>query len=369
MIPLLDLKAQYLSIKEDVDSAVKRVLEKQDFILGEDVVKLEEEIAAYSGAKYAVGVASGTDALMLSLRALGIGAGDEVITTPFTFAATAESISNAGAKPVFTDIDPHTYNIDPGLIESKITDKTRAILVVHLYGQCADMDPILDIAKRHNLKIVEDCAQSIGAAYKGRKSGSMGDAGCISFFPSKNLGGMGDGGMIITSNSGLRDKTRMLRVHGSNKRYLHDILGYNSRLDNLQAAVLRVKLRRLDSWITSRQNLALRYDELLSGVTGLVVPYRADYSTHTYHLYVVRLSRRDGLIDFLAKNGIESRAYYPVPLHLQKCFAFLGYSKGLFHNAEDASDRITALPVYPELNEKDQAGVADLVKEFFRFEA
>lgn len=362
-IPLLDLKAQYLSIKNEVNGAIKRVLEKQEFILGEEVEKLEKEIASYCSRKYAVGVASGTDALTLSLKALGIREGDEVITAPFTFIATGEAISNVGARPVFVDIDPHTYNIDPALIESEINDKTRAILAVHIYGQCADMDPIMDIAKRHNLKVVEDCAQAIGARYKNRKSGSMGDAGCMSFFPSKNLGGIGDGGMVVTNDKNLADKLRILRVHGSNKRYYHDILGYNSRLDNLQAAVLRIKLKYLDKWIASRQRNAARYNSLLSGIKAVKTPFISDYTIHTYHQYVIKSKERDSLIDFLSKNDIESRVYYPVPLHLQKCYRFLGYPKGSFPNTEEAADNTLALPVYPELKEEDQVKVTSLIKE------
>ena len=362
-IPILDLTAQYKSIKSEIDAAVMKVIESQHFILGPEVEAFESEVAAYCGTKYAVGVASGTDALILSLKALGIGPGDEVITTPFTFFATAESISIVGAKPVFVDVDPKTYCINPELIEDKITKKTKAIIPVHLFGQCADMDKILEIAKLNNLKVIEDTAQAMGAIYKGkpacldgnseqsgRQAGSMGDIGCLSFFPSKNLGGFGDGGMIITNNKELADKIRMLRVHGSTIRYIHSAIGTNSRLDALQAAILRVKLRHLDKWLDARRKVAKYYDENLKGL-AITTPYVPSYNVHTYHLYVLRVKPSpEKLAKALNDAGIEARTYYPVSLHLQECYKSLSYKKGAFPESESASPETLAIPIYPELD-------------------
>ena len=348
-IPILDLTAQYRSIKKEIDAAIMKVVESQSFILGHEVENFEEEAAAYCGTKYAVGVASGTDALILSLRALGIGAGDEVITTPFTFFATAESVSIVGAKPVFVDIDPKTYCIDPELIEGKITKKTRAIIPVHLFGQCADMDRILSIARINNLKVIEDTAQAMGATYKGKQAGSMGDAGALSFFPSKNLGGFGDGGMIITNNKALADKIRMLRVHGSMVRYIHSAIGTNSRLDALQAAILRIKLKHLNKWLNGRREVAKYYDENLKNLL-IITPYAPSYNIHTYHLYVLRVKPSpEKLAGLLNGTGIEARTYYPVPLHLQECYKGLGYKKGDLKESESASPETLAIPIYPEL--------------------
>jgi dTDP-4-amino-4,6-dideoxygalactose transaminase len=368
-IPILDLQAQYNSIKSEVDAAVKRVIDSQHFILGPEVESFEKEVAAYCDTKYAVGVASGTDALILALRALGIGEGDEVITTPFTFFATAESISIVGAKPVFVDIDPKTYCINPELIEDKITKRTKAIIPVHLFGQCADMDRILDIAKVNNLKVIEDTAQAMGATYKGRQAGSMGDIGTLSFFPSKNLGGFGDGGMVITNNKELADKVRMLRVHGSTERYIHSALGTNSRLDALQAAVLRVKLRHLNKWLDARRKVAEYYNTHLTpskSLSTLITPYVPSYNTHTYHLYVLRVTPSpDKLSKFLNDAGIEARTYYPVPLHLQDCYKSLGYRKGSLPESESASPQTVAIPLYPELNAKDQKAIVDQIHGSF----
>ena len=363
-IPLLNLKRQYRSLKSEIDEAIEGILGSQNFVLGEDVRKLEEEMAGYCMAKYGIGVASGTDALFLSLKALGIKEGDEVITTPFTFIATAEAISYVGARPVFVDVDRNTYNIDPSLIEEKITDRTKAILPVHLYGQCADMDPILEIAKRHDLKVVEDCAQAIGAFYKGKKAGSMGDAGCISFFPSKNLGGFGDGGMVVTNDGDLYDKIRILRVHGSREKYLHEVIGYNSRLDNLQAAVLRVKLRYLDSWVAARAKIADLYAGGFSGV-DIRAPFVPEYNTHTYHLYAMTAPSRDAIVEHIVSLGIGSRVYYPVPLHLQGCYSELGYKKGDFPVTEWVSENIFSIPIYPELKSDEIEEIVNSVKGFF----
>jgi dTDP-4-amino-4,6-dideoxygalactose transaminase len=361
-IPLLNLKMQYTSIKEEVDSAIKGILDTQSFVLGSAVAALEGEIAEYCMAEKGVGVASGTDALFLSLKALGIGPGDEVITTPLTFIATGSAISHIGARPVFVDVDKETCNIDPSLIEEKITGKTKAIMPVHLYGQCVDMDPVIKIARARGLAVVEDCAQAIGAQYKGRKAGSMGDTGCISFFPSKNLGAFGDGGMIVTNNGAIAGKVKVLRVHGSSRRYYHDVLGYNSRLDNLQAAVLRIKLRSLDAWIADRQRIAAIYDGALNG-TGIITPYVPEYNTHTYHLYTIHTPKREMVLEKLAASGVEARVYYPVPLHLQKCYSDLGYKKGAFPNSEWAADNSLAIPIYPGLKDEEARFVADRIKE------
>lgn len=365
-VSMLDLKRQYNSIKSEIDDAVSGVIKNQDFILGKDVTALEEETAKYCGTKYGVGVASGTDALTLSLMALGVKAGDEVITSPFTFFATAESVSIVGAKPVFVDIDPVTYNIDPSLIEKKITKATKAIIPVHLYGQCADMDPIIDIAKKHGLKIIEDAAQAIGATYKGRKAGSMGDTGALSFFPTKNLGGFGDGGMVVTNNKDLADKIRMLRVHGSSVRYIHSAIGMNSRLDNIQAAVLRVKLKHLDQWLEKRREYARYYDAGLKG--SPVMPLGTlKNNVHTYHLYAVRLKAGlEKFMKFLIENGIETRTYYPIPLHLQDCYKTLGYKKGDLRQSEAASLETCVFPLYPEITKEEMGHVLNTAKSFFK---
>lgn len=363
-IPILDLTAQYNSIKKEIDSAIKKVVDSQHFILGPEVEMFEKEVAAYCGTKYAAGVASGTDALILSLRALGIGEGDEVITTPFTFFATAEAVSIVGAKPVFVDIDPKTYNINSELIEDKITKNTKAIIPVHLFGQCADMDRILEIAKVNNLKVIEDTAQAMGATYKGKQAGSMGDAGCLSFFPSKNLGGFGDGGMIVTNDKAIADKIKMLRVHGSTIRYIHSAIGTNSRLDALQAAILRVKLKHLDKWLACRRKIAQYYNDGLKDVARLVTPYTPSYNTHTYHLYVLRVKPNpEKLAKYLNDNGIEARTYYPVPLHLQDCYKSLGYKKGVLPESESASPETLAIPIYPELGAKEQKIIVEKINE------
>ncbi len=362
-IPILDLTAQYKSIKSEIDAAIARVVDSQHFILGPEAEALEKEVAAYCGTKYAVGVASGTDALILSLKAFGIGPGDEVITTPFTFFATAEAVSIVGAKPVFVDIDPETYCINPALIEDKITKKTKAIIPVHLFGQCADMDRILEIAKINNLKVIEDTAQAMGATYKGKQAGSMGDTGALSFFPSKNLGGFGDAGMIITNNKELADKTRMLRVHGSTVRYIHSAIGTNSRLDALQAAILRVKLKYLNKWLDGRRKVAKYYDENLKNLP-IITPYVPSYNVHTYHLYVLRVKPSpEKLAKFLNNAGIEARAYYPVSLHLQECYKGLGYKKGDFKESESASPETLAIPIYPELSTEELSFIVKKTRE------
>ena len=365
-IPLLDLKAQYATIRQEVEAALKKVIGNQDFILGEEVRGLEKEVAEYCGAKYGVGVASGTDALILSLKAMGIGPGDEVITTSFTFIATAEAISTVGAVPVFADIDPKTYNIDPSRIKEKITKRTKAIIPVHLYGQCADMDPIMDIAAKHGLKIIEDTAQAIGAAYKDRKAGSMGDTGALSFFPSKNLGAFGDGGMVVTNDEKTAEKIRVLRVHGSSVRYIHSEIGMNSRLDNLQAAVLRVKLKCLDKWLDARRKNAEFCKEKLKGLP-VITPYVPDYNLHTYHQYTLRVkSGREKLMKHLLDSGVETRTYYPIPLHRQDCYKFLGYKKGSLKESEDAANQAFSIPVFPEMTQTQKEYISGRIADFFK---
>jgi dTDP-4-amino-4,6-dideoxygalactose transaminase len=365
-IPILDLKAQYHEIKEEVDAAIKKVVDAQAFVLGEESLALESEMAKYCGVKYAVGVASGTDALILCLKALGIGPGDEVITTPFTFIATAEAVSLVGARPAFVDIDRRTYNIDPALIEKRINKNTKAVIPVHLYGQCADMDPISQVAKRCGLKLIEDCAQAIGATYKGKKAGSMSDAGCLSFFPSKNLGAFGDGGMVVTNDKDIADSIRMLRVHGSSERYIHSAIGTNSRLDNLQASIIRVKLKYLDGWLKKRADNARYYNKRLEDLP-CETPYVPDYNIHTYHLYTLRTPKnKDKVMEFLNKNGIETRTYYPVPLHLQECYKAMGYKKGGdLKEAESAASSAFSVAVYPEMTKQQMDYVINMIKKAF----
>lgn len=363
-IPLVDLKAQYENIKDEIHQAIQDVLESQVFILGSKVKELEEKIAQYSNVKYGIAVASGSDALLLALMAVGVDYGDEVITTPFTFFATAGSVSRLGAKPVFVDIDPKTYNINPSLIEEKITDKTKAIIPVHLYGQCADMDIILDIAKRHNLYVIEDAAQAIGAKYKGIMAGSMGNIGCLSFFPTKNLGGYGDGGMVLTNDSELADKLSVLRVHGSKPKYYHSVIGVNSRLDSIQAAILIAKFKYLDKWNEARRRNASIYDSLFKEM-NLITPYAEPFNYHIYNQYVIMLKNdRDHLRDIMKDANIGTEIYYPVPLHLQKCYSDLGHKQGDFPFSEAASQKTVALPIYPELTQEQQEQVFKVIADF-----
>lgn len=362
-VPLLDLKAQYAVIKDEIEKAVQGLMARQEFILGPEVKELEEKIAVYSGAKFAVACASGTDALLLSLMAFDIGKGDEIITSPFTFFATAGSIYRTGAKIVFVDIDPKTYAIDVRQIEKKITKNTKAIMPVHLFGQSADMDPIMKIAKERNLKVIEDAAQSIGAVYKGKRSGSIGDAGCLSFFPSKNLGGFGDGGMVLTNDEKTRDNLKMLRVHGSRDRYFHEVVGFNSRLDTLQAGILLVKLKYLEQWSTKRREHAKIYDELFKG-SAVVTPFIADGNTSVFNQYVIRVKNRDALMKHLKENAIGCAVYYPLCLHLQNCFKDLGYKEGDFPESEKATKEVLAIPVYPELTRQQQETVAATIIDF-----
>ena len=364
-VPLLDLKAQYNNIREEIKAAVDSVLESQLFINGPEIKQLEEAVAAYSSCKKAVGVSSGTDALLCSLMALGIGNGDEVITTPYTFFATAGSIWRTGAKPVFVDIDMKTYNIDPSGIERVITPHTKAIIPVHLYGQCADMDPILDLAKKYNLFVIEDAAQSIGASYKGRRAGAMGTVGCLSFFPSKNLGGFGDGGMILTSDEQLAEKLSIFRQHGSAPKYYHKFVGANFRLDTLQAAGLLVKLKYLEGWSEKRRQNANRYNELFKGCSNVVTPFISPFNVSIYNQYVIRAgARRNDLVKFLKDNGIGTEIYYPLSMHDQECFKSLSYRRGSFPNSEKAADETLALPIYPELTDAQITYVSGKVKDF-----
>jgi len=365
-IPLVDLKAQYNLIKDEIDEAIHRVLEEGKFILGGEVDAFEEETASYIGTKHAVGVSSGTDALRLALLACHVEPGDEVITTPFTFIATAEAITLCGAVPVFADIDPKTYNIDTGKIEAKITNKTKAILPVHLYGQPADMNPIVELAEKYNLKVIEDCAQALGAEYQGRKVGSLGDVGCLSFFPSKVLGAYGDGGMVVTNSSEIAERVRMLRNHGCREKYYHLLPGFNSRLDSLQAAILRVKLRHVDDWLGQRRLLADRYSELLQKVKGIEPPYASPDAHHVFNYYTIRVSNprtgRDKLRASLNAQGIATAIYYPLSLHLQQVYKPLGYQSGDFPMSEKAHGQVLSLPMYSELQEGQIERIAEAIK-------
>jgi dTDP-4-amino-4,6-dideoxygalactose transaminase len=367
-VPLLDLHAQYKTIKPEIDAAVERVFASQHFILGDEVVAFEEALAEYCGSRHAIGCASGSDALLLALMALGIGAGDEVITVSYSFFATASSITRLGAVPVFLDISLNDFNLDPALLERAITPRTKAIIPVDLYGQCADIEAIAEIAERSGLPIVEDAAQAVGAEYKGRHAGTLGTIGCLSFFPSKNLGGAGDGGMLLTDDDNLAAKLRILRVHGGRERYYHSVIGINSRLDSLQAAVLGVKLRHLDRWNEARRAKAARYDKLFAagGLNEfLMTPTTQPHRRHIYHQYTLRCSRRDELMDHLRSAGIGCEVYYPVPLHRQECFAYLGYRQGSLPASEQLAADALSLPVYAELDDQMQDYVVDKVTEFY----
>jgi dTDP-4-amino-4,6-dideoxygalactose transaminase len=364
-IPLLDLKAQYATIKAEVDAAVADVLESQHFILGPKVEQCEKAIAAYSHCSYGVGVSSGSDALLACLMAEEIGPGDEVITTPYTFFATAGAISRLGAMPVFVDIDPATYNIDVAQIARKITANTRAIIPVHLYGQMADMDPIMALAQEHELVVIEDAAQAIGAEYKGRRAGSIGHCGCFSFFPSKNLGATGDGGMVVTNDATRAEKLRVLRGHGAKPKYHHKIVGGNFRLDAMHAAIVTAKLPHLDGWTAARQANARRYDKFLGDARVPVGLPAVVTNRHIFNQYVIRVPERDALQEFLRKKGIGTEVYYPVPMHLQECFAYLGFRAGAFPESERAAKETLAIPVYPELSESQARYVTDSICEFY----
>ena len=367
-VPLLDLQAQYVSLRDDLRQALDRVMSSQRFVLGDEVRGLENSIAGYCQTKHAVGCASGSDALLLALMAHDVKAGDEVITTPFSFFATAACIARLGARPVFVDIDPYSYNIDPSQVGDAITARTRVIMPVHLYGQCAPMDPLLDVGKRHGIPIIEDAAQAIGATDNGRPAGSMGSIGCFSFYPTKNLGAAGDGGITTTNDDEIAARLRRLRAHGGSNEYEHEEVGINSRLDELQAAVLRVKLPSLDRWSDERASKAALYTKLLSEADlsfPLVTPQvRAD-GRHIFHQYVIRVpGNRDALMEHLKARGIGTKVYYPIPLHLQKCFNYLGYKEGQFPETESAAKETFALPAYPELTDEQQVYVVESIKEF-----
>jgi len=365
-IPALDLKAQYASIREEILAAVNAVLDSQHFILGPEVQALEKEVPRYLDCGFGVGVASGTDALILALRVCGIGPGDEVLCPSFTYIATADSVSLLGATPVFVDIEPKTFTMDVHKIEERITPRTKAIIPVHLYGQATDMDPILEIARRRNLLVIEDNAQAIGAAYKGKYAATIGDIGCLSFFPSKNLGACGDGGMVVTNSEAFAKRLRSLRAHGSVKKYFSEEQGWNSRLDEIQAAILRVKLRHLDSWSEGRRANAARYDALLKTIPGVVVPVVADWGTHVFHQYTIRVPRRDHVQKVLAERGIASTVYYPWPIHLQPLYKALGYKPGDLPETERACEESLSLPIYPELTQSQMERISGALAEALR---
>ena len=367
IFPFLDLRAQFASISDEILEAAKNVLVGQQLILGPEVAAFENEIAKYLDCRFAIGCASGSDALLLALMAVGIKPGDEVITTPFTFVATAGSIARLGAKPVFVDIDPDTFNIDPAQVERTIGPNTRAIIPAHLFGQSADMQRIMVLANACHIAVIEDAAQAIAATHRGTRVGSFGSAGCFSFFPSKNLGGAGDGGLITTNDPAIADRMKVLRVHGSRSKYSYEALGINSRLDALQAAILRVKLRHLDDWTVGRRNNAAAYRELFKarGLAQIEVPTEPDDSFHVYNQFVVRAANRDQLREHLRKAGIPTEVYYPSPLHLQQAFSYLGYKEGDFPEAESASMQVLALPIFPELTPQQRTMIVDAIADFY----
>ena len=378
-VPLLDLKAQYQTIKEELDGAVREVIESQYFILGPKTLACEQAIAGYSNCAHAIGVSSGTDALLIALMAEDIGPGDEVITTAYSFFATAGTIARLGATPVFVDIDPSTFNIDPALIAERITDRTRAIMPVHLYGQMAEMEPIMELAATNDLVVIEDAAQAIGSEHRGLRAGSIGHQGCFSFFPTKNLGGFGDGGMVVTNDPERAEKLFVLRVHGGKPKYHHKIIGGNFRLDALQAAVVHAKLPHLDGWTAARQSNAARYDRLfeaaglagagptdgIAGDSPIATP-RALTDRHIFNQYIIRVAKRDELKSFLAERGVTTEIYYPIAFHLQECFAYLGHARGDFPESESAASETLALPIYPELSDQQAQKVVDEIAAFFR---
>jgi dTDP-4-amino-4,6-dideoxygalactose transaminase len=363
MIPLVDLTAQYHSIKDEIDAAVNSTLESGHFILGPAVTKFEQSIASYLGVEHAIGLASGTDALVIALRAFDIGEGDEVIIPAYTFFATAGAVMSVGAKPVFVDCDPESYEMDVNKLRGAVTKQTKAIIPVHLYGHPAEMEPILEVAREFGLKVIEDNAQGFGAEYKGKKTGSFGDIGCLSFFPTKNLGAFGDGGGVVTNDAALAERMRMLRTHGWKKKYFSEELGYNSRLDALQAAILQAKLPHLDEWNNKRRELADIYTERLAPL-GVGVPVERPWGRHVYHLYIIRTSRRDELQAFLKSEGVAAEVYYPIPPHLAVPCQKFGYKTGDFPHAEKASNETLALPLFPEMTAEQQETVIAAVKKF-----
>lgn len=369
-IPILDLSVQHQQIADEIGVAVARVLNSQKFILGPEVREFEQELAPYCQCAEAVGCASGSDALLLALMACGVGPGDEVITTPFSFFATVSSIVRLGAKPVFVDIDAATFNMDSNRIETAITERTKAIMPVHLFGQCAEMDRLNELAGPRGIAVIEDAAQAIGAEYRGRRAGSLGAVGCFSFYPSKNLGGAGDGGLLTTNDPEIAEALRILRAHGAKKKYYHDRVGINSRLDSLQAAILRVKFRYLDQWAGARRANAQRYRELFrdAGLASdsLQLPAESESSLHVYNQFVIRARDRDNLRAYLAERGVGTEIYYPVPLHMQACFKDLGHQSGDFPESERAAEEALAIPIYPELGATAQGYVVETIASFYR---
>jgi dTDP-4-amino-4,6-dideoxygalactose transaminase len=361
-VPFLDLKAQYESIRAEIAEAIQQVLDRTAFAGGPFVAQFEKEFAGFCGTQFAAGVGSGTDALWLALLALGVGPGDEVITVPDTFIATAEAISYCGAKPVFVDVEPVTYNMDPSKLEAAITKQTKAVIPVHLFGQMADMDPILAIARKHKLFVVEDASQAHGAEYNGKVAGSMGDVGCFSFYPGKNLGAYGEAGAVVTNNPELDKTVRMLRDHGQDRKYYHGRIGWNARMDGIQGAILSVKLKRLPAWNDARRKNAALYNDLLKDVKGVTIPRKASYAQHVYHIYAIRVKDRDALIASLASKDIHCGIHYPIPLHLQQAYKSLGYRKGAFPVAETAASEFVSLPMFAELTGEQIARVATELK-------
>lgn len=365
-IPFVDLKSQYHSIKQEIDLAIQTILDSTEFAQGKTVGRFEDHFAELQEVRHAIACSSGTDALHLILWALGIGRGDEVITTPHTFIATVEAIALVGARPVFVDIDEQSYTIDPALIERAITERTRAIMPVHLYGQSCDMDPILEIAKRHKLPVIEDCCQSHLAAYRGRKTGNFGIASAFSFYPGKNLGAFGEAGAVVTNDAELAGRFRRLRDHGQSKKYHHEELGHNYRMDGIQAAVLEVKARHVARWTEARRRIAREYEKRLHNLPSISLPLEMTYGTHVYHLFVIRSSNRDDLKSFLERKGISTGLHYPIPLHLQKALADSSYKEGSFPRTEKAAQEILSLPMFPELSEEQIDFVCDCIKEYCR---
>jgi dTDP-4-amino-4,6-dideoxygalactose transaminase len=365
-VPFFDINRQNNALKKEIAATIEKVTEKGRFILGENVAELEKEIASYCGAKHAIGVASGTDALHLALRACGVGPGDEVITTPFTFVATADAIAYCGATPVFVDIEPFSFNLDPKLTEKAITSKTKAIVPVHLYGQACNMQHLASLSEKHGIALIEDAAQAIGAEFNDKKAGSIGTVGCFSFFPTKNLGCFGDGGMITTSDDALAQEIRVLRGHGSRKTYHYEIIGYNSRLDEIQAAIVRVKLPHLDTFSAARIKNAALYKKLLGGIEEITLPAQSAGAKHVYNQFTIRIKDRNELFEFLKVKDVGRMVYYPLSLHLQKAFANLGYKEGDFPESEAAQNEVLALPIFPELRKEEIEETCLAIKEFYK---
>lgn len=368
-IPIFDLKTQYEEIRDEINGAICQVMESGTYIMGHNVLELEREISSYIGTKYAISVANGTDALLLSLHALGIGPGDEVITSPYTFFATAEAVSRVGATPVFADINPGTYNIEPIEIQNKITKRTKAIIPVHIFGQPANMDAIMNTAAKYGLFVIEDACQAFGSSYKGKKSGSIGTVGCFSFFPTKNLGCCGDGGIVVTNDENIAKKISLLRTHGGEKKYVHTVLGYNSRLDEIQAAILRVKLKHVDRWNFKRNQIAHTYNKLLDtdffARCNMSTPYEDKNTYHIYHLYTLCVPERDELKRYLEHKGIAAGVYYPIPLHLQEVYRGLGYVKGDMPNAERMAEKAICLPIGPNLSDSSIKYIVSEIEKFY----